>query len=440
MPIPFLDAEGIHSQIGIYTPNNPMDERFSIFMLGLMPYISAYILVEIFSLFIPLLKKLRSGDIGGRKKLKRISLVLSLVLAIYQSISIVSGLKNLKIAGSISVLNISSVFEHVILVCVLVGSSCLLLALCELISRFGIGHGISIILLSGICGGFIGRMPGLFRRFEYYNFSSYLIALVVFCVLVSFSLVLLKAKISIPCYHEKDKMTVSYFQLNLSPSSMAALSYAATIIMLPATLAYFFGIESSFAESLRPGSLGYNLISCICIFAFSFLFGWAFLHPHRRVRKMQSRGWHIAAAGADAGDFLLKRQIIYNLPWTIFLCVMAVVPGILISGANVPFYLGGSSIPILVAISLDLISGFGFYQNDISRPFKIAEFHDIYDAEMIQNHMRAVGIKSYLRGYNHRLLNYFFGPHLEISLVTDNKDKERAKSLIQDFYNGFGLC
>ena len=155
---------------------------------------------------------------------------------------------------------------------------------------------------------------------------------------------------------------------------------------------------------------------------------------------MQSRGWHIAAAGADAGDFLLKRQIIYNLPWTIFLCVMAVVPGILISGANVPFYLGGSSIPVLVAVSLDIIGGFKFYQNSIHKPIKIAEFHDIYDANMINNHMEAAGIKSFLRGYHHRLLTYFFGPYLEMSLIIDDHDKERAKLLIQEFYGGLGLC
>jgi hypothetical protein len=59
---------------------------------------------------------------------------------------------------------------------------------------------------------------------------------------------------------------------------------------------------------------------------------------------------------------------------------------------------------------------------------------------MIQNHLEALGIKSCLRGYHHRLLNYFFGPHLEISLIIDDQDSESAQMLIQNYYGGLGLC
>lgn len=440
IPIPFLDAEGSKGQFGISIPNNPTDGHFSILMLGIMPYVSAYILVEIFSLCIPLLKKMRSGDFGGRLKLKRISLVLALALAIYQANSLVSSLKDWNLSNGKSILNVSNSFEHLILVCVMVGSFYLLVAICELISKFGIGHGISIIILSGVCGDFIGRVPMHFERLEYYDLSSYIIVLIVLCTLISFTYVLLKTKISIRCYHEKDNTTVGYFQLNLSPSSMAALTYAATIIMLPVTLSHFFGTGSSLANSLHPGSLGYNLISIFCVFIFGFLFGWAFLHPRKRVNKMRIRGWHIADGDTSTENFMLRRQFIYNLPWTIYLCIMAIIPSTLIVTANVPFYIGDSSIPVIVAISLDLICGFKFYQNNIHQPIKIAEFHDIYDANMIQNHLEAVGIKSYLRGYHHRLLSYFFGPHIDVSLIIDNQDKESVQTLIQDYYDGLGLC
>lgn len=440
VPIPFLDTESNKGQFGISIPYNPTDGHFSIFMLGIMPYVSAYILVEIFSLCIPFLKKMRSGDYEGRLKLKRISLLLALGLAIYQAASIVSSLKSCNISDGKSILTVSNAFEQSILIVVMVGCFYLLVAVCELISKFGIGHGISLILLSGICGDFIGRVPIYFERFKYYDLSAYFIVLIVFCTLISITFVLLKTKISIPCYHEKDKNRVNYFQLNLSPSSMAALAYSASIIMLPITFSLLFDVGSNVATNLNPGSLLYNSISIICMFIFSFLFSWAFLHPRRRVNKMRSRGWHIADSELTPESFLLKKQFIYNLPWTIFLCIMMVVPSTLISAANVPFYLGGSTIPVIVAISIDLIGSYKFHQNNLHRPIKIAEFHDIYDANMIQNHMEAVGIKSYLRGYHHRLLRYFFGPHLDMSLVIDDQDKERAQKLIQDYYNGLGLC
>lgn len=440
VPIPFLNPVEGEEAFGISLFYSQTNWHFSIFLLGIMPYVSAYILVEILALCIPNLKRLRSGDYVGRLKLKGISLVLALGLAIYQSNSLVSGLKSMTYSNETSLINVSNTFEHVVLVCVMVGSFYLLVALCELISRFGIGHGISIIILSGICGDFFGRIPKHLERFKYSDLSSYIIAFIVFCGLITFTLVLLKTKISIPCYHEKDKTPVDYFQLNLSPSSMAALTYAATIILLPATLSYKFGIGTSLSNDLQPGSLGYNLISIICIVVFSFLFGWTFLHPRKRVQKMRARGWHIADTGTTAENFLLKRQLIYNLPWTIFLCIMVVVPTMIISTARTPFYLGGSSIPVMVAISLDLIGGFKFYQNNPHRPIKIAEFHDIYDANMIQNHLKAVGIKSSLRGYHHRLLCYFFGPHIEMSLIIDYQDKKSAQTLIQEYYGGLGLC
>jgi len=438
VPLPFLDIERVKVQFGTSISYNIMDGQFSVFILGIMPYVSAYILVEIFSLCIPFLKKLRSKGYEGRLKLKRISLLLALGLAILQAIGIVSGLESWSMPDGKSILNISKTFEYVVLICVIVGCFYLLVVICELITKFGIGHGISIILLSGICGGFIERAGINFERFKFY-LSSYFIALLIFCAFIYIALVLLKTRISIPCYHEKEKNTVYYFQLNLSPSSMAAVTFAASITMLPATLSYTWGIGRSIAENLIPGTFVYTLATFVCATTLSFLFGWAFLHPRRRVMKMQTRGWQLVTTEQSTERYLLKRQFIYNLPWTIFLCIIVVLPSVLISAANVPFYIGVSSIPVIVAISLDLVGSFKFYKNNLHRPVKIAEFHDVYDAKMIQNHMEALGIKSYLRGYHHRLLKYFFGPYLEMSLIVDDQDKEIAKTLIKDYYDGLGL-
>lgn len=439
VPIPFLNADRVNSQLGIAFAYNTTNVHFSIFMLGIMPYISAYILIELLSLFFPYLKKLRQRNFEGRLKLKRISLVLASAMAIWQASSIINGLKRWNLPDGKPVLVVSNAYEFILLISVVVGSFYLLLVLCELISRFGIGHGISVVLLSDICGGFTGRAPWHFERFDTYGFFPFLIAAIAFCGIISFGYVLLRTKISIPCYHEKDNTKVNYFQLNLSPSSMAALTFASTLILLPATLLQVFETGSGLVDTLRPGSIIYNLASIFFVFTFSALFGWAFLHPRKRAEKMRLRGWHFADIDTAAESFLLKKLFIYNLPWTIFLCLMVVLPTILISSTNVPFYIGGSSLPVVVAVIMDLICGFRFYQNDLHRPIKIAEFHDIYDANMIQNHMEAVGIKSYLRGYHHRLLRYFLGPHLEISLIINEKDKVHAQTLIKDYYGGLGL-
>lgn len=110
-----------------------------------MPYVSAYLLVEICSLFTPFLKKFRNGDYEGRQKLKKIALLLTLLLGVLQGSGIVSGLADMVSPGGVKILDISSSYEYILLVAVLVGSLYFLIFITELISKFGFGHGISII-------------------------------------------------------------------------------------------------------------------------------------------------------------------------------------------------------------------------------------------------------------------------------------------------------
>jgi hypothetical protein len=136
---------------------------------------------------------------------------------------------------------------------------------------------------------------------------------------------------------------------------------------------------------------------------------------------------------------LLKQVFIYNLPWTAFLCVLAIAPHILISKLNVPFYVGGTSTLLIVAISLDIFDRFNFLNSKIQQPVKIAEFHDVYDAAMIKNHLKARGILCHIQGYYHRHLLYFFGPYIDMSLMVSVEDQGPAKELIRNYYGRLGL-
>lgn len=408
-------------------------------MLGIMPYVSAYVLVELCSLFVPFLKKLRTGSFKDRMKLKRIALLVALPLALWQANSLIDGLTHMDITGGTAFLTLSSPLENLTLLCILVGSFYLLVTLCELITRYGIGHGISIIVLSGICGDITQQTPSYFELFEESGITPFIIASIAGVTIITCAYFLLTSKVSIPCYHKKDTTPVGYFQLNMAPSSREAVPYSLSIVMLPLMVSSFSGTSTDVAAMLQPGSLWYNLLYIISIFIISYLFSRAFLHPQRRVKKMQEWGWHFADCGISIEKFLLKKQYLYTLPWTIFLCLSALLPSILIYSADIPFFIGGYSTVIIVAISMDLTRGVAFYKHDIQQPVKIAEYHDIYDANMIENHVKAAGIPCYLRGYHHRLLSYFLGPHIDMSLIIDEKDAERVRGLVQDYYNGLGL-
>ena len=112
----------------------------------------------------------------------------------------------------------------------------------------------------------------------------------------------------------------------------------------------------------------------------------------------------------------------------------------LIVKVNVPFYIGGASLYIAIAIVMDVLDRYRFHRKMQSgERVKIAEFHDIYDAAMIRNHLEAEGIRPHLQGYFHRQLYYFFGPYIDISLMVAKKDVEFCEDLLLKYHDGLGL-
>jgi hypothetical protein len=122
------------------------------------------------------------------------------------------------------------------------------------------------------------------------------------------------------------------------------------------------------------------------------------------------------------------------------LCVLAALPQLLISRFNVPFYVGGSLVYLATAISLDIRERYVVQRRSQSGGLvKIAEFHDVYDAAMVRNHVESEGIPALVQGFHHRCLLYFFGPYIDISLMVPQTHVETSKALIKTYYNGLGL-
>ena len=128
---------------------NSSFHRISIFALGLMPYISAYILVEVLSLFIPPLKQLRKGDMRGRRRLKKIALFLALIMALVQGGGLLNGLEELVLPDGSKILELRSTYQYGLLMAILAIGVYLLIGVAELISKYGVGNGISILIFTG---------------------------------------------------------------------------------------------------------------------------------------------------------------------------------------------------------------------------------------------------------------------------------------------------
>ena len=155
---------------------------------------------------------------------------------------------------------------------------------------------------------------------------------------------------------------------------------------------------------------------------------------------MRERGWTFSISDQETKSYLFRNLLIYNLPWTALLCGLAVLPHMLIASFNVPFYLGGSSLYIAVAIGLDILDRYNIQRRSgAGRLVKIAEFHDIYDATMIKKHLESKGILAHLQGFYHRHLLYFFGPFVDMSLMVGENDIKAAAEILQKYYNSLGL-
>ncbi|MFC1884900.1 hypothetical protein ACFL2O_09020 [Thermodesulfobacteriota bacterium] len=417
---------------------NPLS-MLSVFSLGITPYFSAYVLVEIFSLFTPPLKKLRKGDFNGRRKLRRLALSLTLIITILQAIRVINSLKWVQLSNGQKILDMRYGYEFFLLIAILVMGVYFLIIICELISKYGIGHGVSVILLSGICSKYFKNFSLNPLIHGEIGFSAYIIALCVIFLIVYFTSSLLKTNKVFEVSHEHMGKPYNIFQFNFLPSSGAAISYTSSIVMLPATIAGLFNIGYDFADWFHPGNFFYMASTVFFIFIFSYLFAWLFFHPKRRIEKMSNRGWHFDINDQPADKYLLQKLFIYNLPWTVFLCLWAIVPNIVIPFFNVPFHIGGASIPLIVVVSFDIYDRLKFSMKDAGKNVKIAEIHDVYDAAMIKNHLENEGILSHLQGYYHRHLLYFFGPYIEMNLMVPYARKEHAKEIIKNFHGGLGL-
>lgn len=414
--------------------------RLSIFSLGIMPYVSAYILVEIGSLFIPFLKKLRRGYYKGRRRLKGWAYALAFFLAVFQSYGIVRSLTGMTSTNGTPILGITGIYDYAILIAILTGGVFFLICICELISKYGIGNGVSVIIFTGICARYGHNFVKTTKLFHEVGPGPYVLALVFAFVIALATVVLLKTKVNMSLRHKLSGESVTFFQLNTCPSGTVAIVYAVSLIMLPVTLSHFFGWGGRFIGILSSSGLGYNVLLAIFIFVFSYLFAYLFFHPKRRLDKMSERGWQFPESDHVKLNYLSRKLLVYNFPWTVLLCALAIIPHVLITQFNLPFYIGGSTMFLPIAISLDVLDRLNVLRKSKSgRLCKIAELHDVYDASMIIKHMQSEGIICHFQGYYHRHLLYFFGPYIDISVMVSERDRESGEELIRKYYNGFGL-
>ncbi len=341
-------------------------ENFSVFALGIMPYISASIILQLLTVVIPHLEKLSKEGEMGRRKIVQYTRYGTILLSAIQGLGISIGLENMRgPGGEMVVLNPGWSFRLMTMVTLTSGTA-FLMWLGEQITERGIGNGISLIIFAGIVASMpsaAGSTLSLVRAGEMSIF--FLIFLIIFMVaVVAFIVFMELGQRRIPIQYPKRVVgrrvyggQSSHLPLKINMAGVIPPIFASSIIIFPATVTNFIDIPwvRGIAEGLNPTGLIYNIIYVILIIFFCYFYTAIQFNPVDVADNLKKYGGFIPGIrpGKSTAEYIDRVLSRITLGGAIYLSAVSVLPSILVSRFNVPFFFGGTALLIVVGVALD---------------------------------------------------------------------------------------
>ncbi|MBM4124566.1 MAG: preprotein translocase subunit SecY [Nitrospira sp.] len=337
--------------------------RLTIFALGIMPYISASIILQLLTVVIPHLSKLAKEGERGRKKIIQYTRYGTIGIALIQGFGIAVGLEGMN-QGAF-VLNPGWPFRLMTVITLTAGTA-FLMWLGEQITERGIGNGISLIIFAGI----VARLPNaVAQTFDLYQVGQLsfmlLVALVFVMVGVVAAIVFLESgrrKIAVQYAKRVVGRRVyggqsTHIPLKINTAGVIPPIFASSIIAFPATIAGFIQVPwvQSIGAQLSPGSLLYTLLYVGLIVFFCFFYTAVVLNPIDMADNMKKYGGFIPGIrpGQRTSDYIYNVLTRITTAGSLYLAAVCVIPELLIYKLNVPFYFGGTSLLIVIGVGLD---------------------------------------------------------------------------------------
>lgn len=340
--------------------------NFSIFALGIMPYISASIIIQLLGVAIPHLEALKKEGETGRKKISQYTRYSTVALSALQGLGIAIGLESMTAPGGVPVVAEPGWSYRLITALTLMSGTVFLMWLGEQITERGVGNGISLIIFAGI----VARMPSAildtFRLMKTGEVSSalLLILILMMAVVIAFICFMERAHRRIPITYPKRTVgrkvyggQTSHLPLKVNTAGVIPPIFASSIIMFPATIANFMQIPwmQSFSQALTPGSLLYESIFVILIIFFCYFYTAITFNPDDIADNLKKNGGYVPGQrpGKSTAEFIDRILSRITLIGAIYISFICVLPSILITYMNVPFYFGGTALLIVVGVAMD---------------------------------------------------------------------------------------
>jgi preprotein translocase subunit SecY len=340
--------------------------RVTIFALGIMPYISASIIFQLLTVVIPAIGKLAKEGEAGRKKIVRYTRYGTIVISAIQSFGIAAGLESMQNGAFIQ--NPGWSFRLLTMLTLTSGTA-FIMWLGEQITERGIGNGISLIIFAGIVARFPNAVISTIRLIQAGELSLlFVIALVVMMVGVIGAIIYVeRGQRKIPVQYAKRVVgrkiyggQSTHLPLKINTAGVIPPIFASSIIMFPATVAGFIAIPwvQSIARQLSPGTILYTLLYVGMIFFFAYFYTAIIFNPVDISDNLKKYGGYIPGIrpGQKTSEYIYKVLSRLTFFGGFYLALICIIPEILISRFNVPFYFGGTSILITVGVALDTVS------------------------------------------------------------------------------------
>lgn len=340
--------------------------RLTIFALGIMPYISASIIMQLLTVVIPSIGRLAKEGERGRKKITQYSRYGTVIISIVQSFGIAVGIEGLEKGAFVQ---FPGWPFRIMTVITLTSGTAFIMWLGEQITERGIGNGISLIIFAGIVARFPSAVIDTIRLSRAGEipvmFVLFLVAMMV--AIVAAIIYIERGQRKIPVQYAKRVVgrkvyggQATYIPLKINTSGVIPPIFASSILGVPAMGVGFIDIPwvQTIARQFAPGTIIYTILYVMLILFFCYFYTAVIFNPIDLADNLKKYGGSIPGItpGKKTSDYIYRVLSRLTFGGAMYLAIICVIPEILIRGFNVPFYFGGTSLLIVVGVALDTVS------------------------------------------------------------------------------------
>lgn len=381
IPVPGIDPEALaqlfdqqkNTILGVFNMfSGGALERLSLFALGVMPYISASIIMQLLTAVVPTLEQLKKEGEAGRRKITQYTRYGTVALATFQAIGVSIALQSQSFAGLPVVPNPGTAFIFSAVVSLVTGTM-FLMWLGEQVTERGIGNGISIIIFAGIVAGLPSAIVGTLELARVGTLSPFhVIGIIILAVSVTGFVVFMERgqrRITVNYAKRQQGRKVyaaqkTHLPLKVNMAGVIPPIFASSIILFPATLGGWFGQAEgmtwlkNIASTLAPGQPMYVILYAVAIIFFCFFYTALMYNPKETADNLKRSGAFIPGIrpGEHTARYIDTIMSRLTLIGAIYITAVCLLPEFMILKWNVPFYFGGTSLLIIVVVVMDFIA------------------------------------------------------------------------------------